>query len=57
MRNNYKRSAYADNAHKRAMLPNVAYKAVRSVGKVGEGILKGIAKAVKVWTVPARGGW
>ncbi len=62
MKHNYKRSAYADNAHggcrKRAG-SGVAQKALRSVNGLLRGLGRGILNAVKAWTdaAPVKGAW
>ena len=60
MKRNYKRSAYADNAHggcRKREAPGVAEKAARSVNGLLRGFGKGLVNAVRAWTDSARGGW
>lgn len=61
MKRNKHKSACADNArHGRSLMRtmmNVARKVVRSLAWIVRGVLKGLLRAVKVWTdsAPARG--
>ena len=56
MKHNYKRSAYADNAHggrrKRAML-RAFRQAARSADVLLRSFGKGLVRATRVWTDPA----
>ena len=60
MKHNYKRSAYAGNAHggqKRAT--GIACKMARSANSLLRGIGRGLVNAVRAWTdsAPVKGGW